>query len=139
MHVMSGTDAHGAYKPLLCDIRQNLSNSFNAPKLRPDYSAVFIHSAVLASQNFVLCDVRQSPLQIQIHVTRQTEAQAQDVSVRRVGSPKAEFLRYASNVIFQCEHIAPPVTVGSLRCIEVEAAAFLRPASKVRIQKRRHM
>ena len=66
-------------------------------------------------------------------MTRQTETQAQDVSVRRIGSPKAEFLRYASNIIFEREHMAPPVTVDTLRRIEVEAAKFLRPASKVRI------
>lgn len=59
---MGRTDAHGAYEPLLCDIPQNLSNSFNAPKLRSDYSAAFTRSAVLVSQNFVLCDVRHSPL-----------------------------------------------------------------------------
>ena len=66
-------------------------------------------------------------------MTRQTETQAQDVSVRRIGSPKAEFLRYASNIIFEREHMAPPVKVDTLRRIEVEAAEFLQPASKVRI------
>ena len=42
---MGRTDAHGAYEPLLCDIPQNLSNSFNAPKLRSDSSAAFTRSA----------------------------------------------------------------------------------------------
>ena len=132
---MGRTDAHGAYEPLLCDIPQNLSNSFNAPKLRSDYSAAFTRSARIGFSKLrtLRCASQSTSNMNTCDAPRQTETQAQAVSVRRIGSPKAEFLRYASNIIFEREHIAPPVTVGTLRRIEVEAAEFLQPASKVRI------
>ena len=123
---MGRTDAHGAYEPLLCDIPQNLSNSFNAPKLRSDYSAAFTRSARIGFSKLrtLRCASQSTSNMNTCDAPRQTETQAHAVSVRRIGSPKAEFLRYASNIIFEREHMAPPVTVDTCAVLRLKQPSF---------------